>query len=229
MKLIETDAFSFEFLSQIGERESWRKEVHRPIYHVHKWWAKRLGTVFRGILLGCTLGPNDDLQKEFYRQHDFSRFTVFDPFMGSGTTVGEAHKLGLAALGRDINPVAVNAVRVALGPLDRRRIQVAFDELSHTVGDQLRSLYRSKDSQKRTFEVLYHFWLGRGVTLRVRCPKARAILPTLVGLIPAADWYEREVHELLGIEYAGHPGLGPLLLPDDWDAPPPLLSREDVR
>jgi len=78
-------------------------------------------------------------------------------------------------------------------------------------------------------EVLYHFWLGRGVTLRVRCPKAQAILPTLVELIPAADWYEREVHELLGIEFAGHPGLGPLLLPDDWDAPPPLLSREDVR
>jgi NADH-quinone oxidoreductase subunit C len=78
-------------------------------------------------------------------------------------------------------------------------------------------------------EVLYHFWLGRGVTLRVRCPKTRAILPTLVELIPAADWYEREVHELLGIEFAGHPGLVPLLLPDDWDAPPPLLSREDVR
>ena len=52
MRLIETDAFPFEFLSQLAERESWRKEVHRPIYHVHKWWAKRLGSVFRGILLG---------------------------------------------------------------------------------------------------------------------------------------------------------------------------------
>ena len=77
-------------------------------------------------------------------------------------------------------------------------------------------------------EVLYHFWLGRGVTLRARCPKARASLPTLVGLIPAADWYEREVHEFLGIEFAGHPDLGPLLLPDDWDAPPPLLSDGDA-
>ena len=46
-RLIETDAFPFEFLSEIGERESWRKEIHRPIYHVHKWWAKRLGSVFR--------------------------------------------------------------------------------------------------------------------------------------------------------------------------------------
>jgi len=169
LKLIETDVFSFEFLSQIGERESWRKEVHRPIYHVHKWWAKRLGTVFRGILLGCTLEPNDDLQEEFYRQHDFSRFTVFDPFMGSGTTIGEAHKLGFPALGRDINPVAVNAVRVALGPLDRRRIQVAFDELSDTVGDRIRSLYRFEDFQKRTREVLYHFWV-----MQTSCPACRS-------------------------------------------------------
>jgi len=169
LKLIETDAFSFEFLSQVGERESWRKEIHRPIYHVHKWWAKRLGTVFRGILLGCTLSPKDDLREEFYRQHDFSRFTVFDPFMGSGTTVGEAHKLGFAALGRDINPVAVNAVRVALGPLDRRRIQVAFEELSDTIGGQLRSLYRSEDSRKRPCEVLYHFWV-----MQTSCPACRS-------------------------------------------------------
>jgi len=78
-------------------------------------------------------------------------------------------------------------------------------------------------------EVLYHFWLGSGITLRVRCPRERAILPTLVELLPAADWYEREVHEMLGIDFAGHPDLAPLLLPDDWDSPPPLLSEEDAR
>ena len=41
-RLIESDDFPFEFLSHLAERESWRKEIHRPIYHVHKWWAKRL-------------------------------------------------------------------------------------------------------------------------------------------------------------------------------------------
>src|ERR1700674_479904 len=92
--LIETDAFPFEFLSQLGERESWRKEVHRPIYHVHKWWAKRLGSVFRGILLGCRLGEEENLLSAFYRAHSFAGVTVFEPFMGSGTTVGEGHKLG---------------------------------------------------------------------------------------------------------------------------------------
>src|SRR5438105_1011192 len=132
--LIEQDAFPFEYLSQLAERESWRKEVHRPIYHVHKWWAKRLGSVFRGILLGCLLPESSDLIDEFYKFHSFSGLSVFDPFMGSGTTIGEAHKLGLTALGQDINPVAVEAARVALGPLERENIEEAFANLSAGVG-----------------------------------------------------------------------------------------------
>ena len=116
MRLIESDAFPFEFLSQLAERESWRKEVHRPIYHVHKWWAKRLGSVFRGILLGAKLPEDHDLAKEFYQTQHFANVTVFDPFMGSGTTIGEAHKLGLTAIGRDINPVCRRSGAHGPGP-----------------------------------------------------------------------------------------------------------------
>lgn len=137
LRLIESDDFPFEFLSRLAERESWRKEVHRPIYHVHKWWAKRLGSVFRGILLGCYLPKSAALEAEFYRSHSLSDWTVFDPFMGSGTTIGEAHKLGCTALGRDINPVAVEAVTTALGPLNRDRLLDAFAELKAGVGQLL--------------------------------------------------------------------------------------------
>ena len=112
-RLVETDAFQFEFLSVLAERESWRKEVYRPVYHVHKWWANRLGSIFRGIILGALLPKEEDLKETFYSRHDFRDVSIFDPFMGSGTTVGEAHKLGCVALGRDINPVACESVRVA--------------------------------------------------------------------------------------------------------------------
>src|SRR3990172_6496896 len=88
--LIETDAFPFEFLSAIAEHESWRKEIFRPIYHIHKWWAKRLGSVFRGIILGCLIKDGEELRDSFYQKHDFKGVSVFDPFMGSGTTIGEA-------------------------------------------------------------------------------------------------------------------------------------------
>ncbi len=164
-RLIETDDFAFEFLSRLAQRESWRKEVHRPVYHVHKWWAKRLGTVFRGILLGCALDETADLPVCFYARHSFSDLAVFDPFMGSGTTIGEAHKLGFRSLGRDINPVAVESVRVALGPMDRRKIKDAFAQLSDGVGETIHALYRSKDSRDRPCDVLYYFWV-----MQAGCP-----------------------------------------------------------
>ena len=43
---------------------------------------------------------------------------------------------------------------------------------------------------------------------------------------PSAAWYERETHELFGIDFAGHSDLRPLLLPEDWKGTPPL--RRDV-
>src|SRR5690348_6112434 len=87
MRLIETDEFDFEFLSHLAERESWRKEVHRPIYHIHKWWATRLGSIFRGIVLGSALSGHTSISELFYSPHDFSSMSIFDPFMGSGTTI----------------------------------------------------------------------------------------------------------------------------------------------
>jgi putative DNA methylase len=153
-RLIETDDFPLVFLSQLAERESWRKEIHRPVYHVHKWWANRLGSVFRGILLGSASPVQTDLAAEFYRTHDYGGWVVLDPFMGSGTTIGEAHKLGMTALGRDINPVAVEAVRTAMGPLDRTRLRHAFKGLSEAVGQRIRDLYASTDSHRRPCDVL---------------------------------------------------------------------------
>lgn len=165
MKIIQTDKFPFEFLSLLAEKESWRKEIHRPIYYLHKWWAKRLGSVFRGILLGCLLPEDSNFVDEFYRTHSYYRKTVFDPFMGSGTTIGEAHKLGLTALGMDINPVAVESVRVSLGPINQGKVQSAFASLSQGIGEKIKELYKSTDSQGCISDVLYYFWV-----MNVSCP-----------------------------------------------------------
>jgi len=184
LRLIETDEFPFEFLSQLAERESWRKEIHRPIYHVHKWWAKRLGSVFRGILLGAILPRGSDLREEFYRRHAFGNLAIFDPFMGSGTTIGEAHKLGLTALGRDINPVAVELVKTALGPLNKRKLLQAFDELAQGVGTRIRELYRFQDPSGRKGEVLYFFWV-----MQATCPKCSASVDLFSSYVIARNAY----------------------------------------
>lgn len=158
-RLIESDDFPIEFVSKLAEIESWRKEVYRPVYHIHKWWANRLGSVFRAILLGSALPESESLADAFYRKHDFSTLTVFDPFMGSGTTIGEAHKLGFTALGRDINPVACESVRVALGPLDRGALLQAFAQMSSGVGERIRNLYRTSDDEGHVCDALYYFWV----------------------------------------------------------------------
>ncbi len=183
-RLIESDQFPFEFLSALAERESWRKEVHRPIYHVHKWWAKRLGSVFRGLALGSMLPEDQDLAEAFFRPHEFRGSVLFDPFMGSGTTVGEAHKLGFTALGRDINPVAAEAVRIALTRVDPNELEDAFAELSRSVGTKIRRLYRSEDSRGRFCEVLYYFW-----AMQCPCPACSARVDLLPSWIVARNAY----------------------------------------
>jgi NADH:ubiquinone oxidoreductase subunit C len=66
-------------------------------------------------------------------------------------------------------------------------------------------------------EVIYHIaFTDALVSVRVQTPKDEPVLPSLVDLIPGAAIYEREVHDLFGVEFEGNPDLSPLLLPDGW-------------
>ena len=67
------------------------------------------------------------------------------------------------------------------------------------------------------FEVLYHFAIKDLVlTLKIPVERHHPLLPTTIGIYPAAIFYEREVHDLLGIHFEGHPDLRPLVLPEGW-------------
>jgi NADH:ubiquinone oxidoreductase subunit C len=66
-------------------------------------------------------------------------------------------------------------------------------------------------------EVIYHLSSGGvSLSLRIPVPKDKLVVPSIVDLVPGAVLYEREVHELFGIVFEGHPDLRPLLLPDCW-------------
>ena len=75
--------------------------------------------------------------------------------------------------------------------------------------------------------LLYHFWDGHGLTLRTSLPRQEAHSATLTDLIPGAAFYEREVSEMLGVAFDGHPNPRTLLLPDDWASEPPLRRQEE--
>lgn len=58
----------------------------------------------------------------------------------------------------------------------------------------------------------------------------RGTLPTLVSIYPGANWHEREIHEMFGITFDGHPYLAALYLPSEFEGNPlrkdfPLLAR----
>ena len=68
-----------------------------------------------------------------------------------------------------------------------------------------------------SLEVLYHLNDGRTtLSLRVPVRPDDPRLPTVIDILPGATLYEREVHELFGIVFEGHPNMAPLLLPEDW-------------
>ena len=56
--------------------------------------------------------------------------------------------------------------------------------------------------------------------MKVRLPGADAHIGTVSGIWPAANWLEREVWDLFGIVFDGHPDLRRLLMPEDWDGFP---------
>jgi len=67
-------------------------------------------------------------------------------------------------------------------------------------------------------ELLYHMVLNDAVVLTVgfSVPKEKSTTRTITDLVPSAVLYEREVHELLGVDFEGHPNLIPLVLPEGW-------------
>ena len=60
----------------------------------------------------------------------------------------------------------------------------------------------------------------RRLLVRTTVPHEAAVLPTATGVFPGAAWHERETHEMFGVDFTGHPGLAPLLLPEEFEGHP---------
>ncbi len=181
--------FPSEKLSILAELESWRKEINRPTYHMHKWWATRLGSVFRAILIGALSNAEADIWDDFYQNVDFSGKVVFDPFMGAGTTVGEALKLGCTVIGADINPVSVFQVRKALEPIRIDELLNAFTNVESKVKKQIQDMYKSIDPETGLpADILYSFWI-----MNVSCPNCHVSVDLFDTSIFAKNAYPNKV------------------------------------
>lgn len=129
--------FDIPLIASLALKEKQIQQNYRPIIAVHKWFARRPGTLFRGLVL-AEFG-DAPLSESFFRANDFSGRIIADPFMGGGTPLIEANRVGCDVLGFDINPMSAWIVREEIEHLDLAAyLKAARDltaELEQIVGE----------------------------------------------------------------------------------------------
>ena len=73
------------------------------------------------------------------------------------------------------------------------------------------------------FEVVYHLHSvehNRRVRLKCRVSGTGPVIDSVTSVWRSANWYEREVFDLFGIQFRNHPNLKRIMLPDDWEGHP---------
>jgi len=77
--------------------------------------------------------------------------------------------------------------------------------------------------QEPRFQLSYHIvshGLKERVRLRVLLDSSDASVPTITSAWPSANFYEREVFDLFGIDFPGHPRLTRIMMPENWEGHP---------
>ena len=133
--------FDVSLIAAMALREKQIQQNYRPIIGVHKWFARRPGTLFRGLLLAeFGQGSLEDL---FFRSNDFPGLRIADPFMGGGTPLIEANRVGCDVEGFDINPMSAWIVREEIEPLDIAAYERAARALVAALGAEIGQFYRT--------------------------------------------------------------------------------------
>ncbi len=79
--------------------------------------------------------------------------------------------------------------------------------------------YPKENKMESVYEVFSTKFLHR-LSFKVRIPRDNPKIPSVCEIWKAADWHEREIYDLFGIIYEGHPFLKRILLPEDWEGHP---------
>jgi NADH-quinone oxidoreductase subunit C len=76
--------------------------------------------------------------------------------------------------------------------------------------------------REKRFDIVYHlysFEANNRLRLRVQVAAGEKV-PSVVGVWPTANWQEREIFDMFGVEFEGHPDLKRILMPDEWTGHP---------
>lgn len=142
------------------------RRVRDPVYVIHRWWARRPPALMRAVLLAATLDrlTTTDEFWSLYSESEATQLeglTVKDPFVGGGSTLIEAQRMGADVVGGDIDPLAVEITRFALSGGDSQLVRESIQPLLGVLRDEYEHLYPSQGQAKP----LHYFYIRE-----VTCP-----------------------------------------------------------
>ena len=173
--------FDPTFATRLALREKQIQQSYRPIIGIHKWFARRPGTVFRSLLLAEYNG-SEPLDTSYWRQHQLTG-VIADPFMGGGTPIYEANRLGFSVLGADTNPMAYWVVRQALGYLDREEFASTAEQVASDIEDTVGDFYETTCIKcGQSAQVKYFIWVKTEP-----CPSCQTVNDLFPGYLLAQD------------------------------------------
>ena len=150
--------YDIPFSAGMALKEKQIQQNYRPIIAVHKWFARRPGTMFRSLMLSEFV--NKPLQETFFESNDLSGKIIADPFMGGGTPLFEANRLGADTIGFDINPMAWWIVTEELKSIDIEKYNRTFHSLIEHLSKKFGSLYETTcPVDGKQYPVKYFIWV----------------------------------------------------------------------
>jgi adenine-specific DNA methylase len=174
--------FDLGLVAGMALREKQIQQNFRPIIAVHKWFARRPGTLFRGLVLS-EFGDRP-LAECFFEANDFPGRLVADPFMGGGTPLLEANRVGCDVQGFDVNPMSAWIVREEIEHLDL-----------HAYGNAARMLMKELNAEVgRSYKTDCAFYGDRNVSVKyflwvktIGCEKCSRAIDLFPGYLIAND------------------------------------------
>lgn len=186
--MLET-RFDDALIGRLASAEKQIQQNFRPVIAVHKWFARRPGSLFRGLLLSEFV--DRPLGQSYFAGHDLGGI-VLDPFMGGGTTLFEANRLGLSVVGYDTNPLSRWVCERELEALDVDAFELAAEEIAQAVEAEIGDLYQTHCVEcGGKAEVKFFIWVK---THFCECGKETLLFP---GPLIAGRGMKRHTHDVL--------------------------------
>jgi NADH-quinone oxidoreductase subunit C/D len=149
--------------------------------------------------------------------------------MTESATASLESQFGILPAASDLNRDGVATFWV-----DREKLHLVLSFLKEKITNPYRMLYDLTAIDERTrvhrpveekgaFTVVYHllsFERNEFIRIKTALEESALSLDTVTDLWPAANWYEREVWDMFGIRFAGHPYLRRILMPPTWEGHP---------